>query len=120
MRRTIAVLSVVAVMVATSVAPAFAAGLGPSACKSERPGQLISDAAREEGLNGDINPGNARSLPTLRAVHNEREQNRLQSARAVASRGAADGPPALGVLVSAGGANANRFSFRFWRAGCCG
>ncbi len=62
MRRTIAVISVVAFMVAASVAPAFAAGQGPSACKSERPGQLISDIAREEGLNGHINPGNARSL----------------------------------------------------------
>ena len=73
MRRTIAVLSVVAVMVAASVAPAFAAGLGPSACKSESPGDYISQGVREGGLNGSINPGNAHSLspPFVPFITNE-------------------------------------------------
>ncbi len=73
MRRTIAVLSVVAVMVAASVAPAFAAGLGPSACKSERPGLHISYVAQVEGHDGYYNPGNAHSpfQPYVPFVTNE-------------------------------------------------
>ncbi|MBA2343585.1 MAG: hypothetical protein H0V83_00625 [Rubrobacter sp.] len=59
MRRIIAGVSVVTVMFAASVAPAFAAELGPSACKSERPGQYISHVAQEDGHSGYNNPGNA-------------------------------------------------------------
>ena len=73
MRRVIAVLSVMALMVSATALPAFAAGLGPSECKGERPGEYISYVARNEGHFGYYNPGNAHSdfRPFVPFVTNE-------------------------------------------------
>jgi hypothetical protein len=50
---------VMAAMMAASALPAFAEGLGPSACQEEEPGQYVSFVAQEVGHSGENNPGNA-------------------------------------------------------------
>jgi len=64
MRRIMLVVTValvMAAMMAASAMPAFAQGLGPSACKEEQPGQFISSIAQEEGHSAENNPGNAQN-----------------------------------------------------------
>ena len=55
----VTVVVIMATMLVASVMPAFAQGLGPSACKHARIGQFISFVARNIGHSGTINPGNA-------------------------------------------------------------